>query len=99
MLLMPCFVRLHAPAHGHNFVRLKAQQRRQAGSVDVAIEQPHRVPFARQPHREIHRDGALAHAPLASADCDDVLHARERAAGCCKAWDGPVPRRWIGLLL
>jgi hypothetical protein len=60
-----------------------AQHQRDAGAVDVGVEQARAEAELRQRQGEVDGDSALADAALAAAHGDDLLHARE----------GRLPRR------
>ena len=56
---------------------LDAEEQRQAGAVDVGIEESDAQPLAREDEREIGGDGALPDAALSRSDRHNVAHRGE----------------------
>ena len=63
---------------------LEAEDGGDARAVDVAVEQADLGTEAREAHRQVRAHRALAHAALAGADRDDVLHQGQRVAALAR---------------
>ena len=72
---------------------LQAEHDRHVGAVDVGVDDAHAAARARQREREVHGHGGLAHATLAGADRDEVLHAGNRGLAPRRATPPPAPGR------
>jgi hypothetical protein len=56
---------------------LDSEKDRKTRPIDIGVEESDPEPLARQRQSQIHRDGALAYAALAGADCDYMSHGGE----------------------
>ena len=70
--------RLHGLAVGRFGAALNAHHHRQAGSVDIGVQQSHLGTFGRQGQRQVHRRGAFAHATFARGNRHHVFDARQQ---------------------
>jgi hypothetical protein len=68
--------RLHQLA-GHFRFAVHAEHPRQAGAMDVCVDQAGAQAHLREAGRQVHRDRAFAHAALAAGDCDHAADGGE----------------------